>query len=1043
MNMATAHRHYNPDWLSDDDLVANFVARQADFSFLRDELARAPREGSVQHYLLVGARGAGKTTLLKRLAIAIRRDADLTDHLIALSFPEELYQVKNLADFWWAACAALVDELDRLGQKGQADRLMDAVESPARRGANADPLADTGLILLLQASAALERRPVLLVDNLDQVFQRIDKKGRKLKDPHAPAYWALREQLSTTRSPIVIGGSVRLSEPFTDYDKAFYDFFIPKRLGKLDLDEVHRVLEQLADAHGAPEVKERLHARPSRVGALYELTGGNPRALGLIFELLRQGPNGRAVEDFERLMDLTTPYYKARFEDLAEQAQVVMHALAVRRPGDGGGLRFGHTAAEIASHAGLSTGTVSAQMDVLEREGLVEKSATHGRTQYRILEQLFRLWLQMRGTRRIRDNVIGLTEFLEAMFDLDELRPAMNQVSSGSALAGAKFSFAVAGADCAAPWRRGLEAQGADRLLQHLQDRGAEIGDFFRPGDLPEDLAAVARMREQLQHCNGAGFTPEEQDALLGSVELSVEKKQASVRMLCAQPAAPEQTAQLRRRLNDERQRLMHYGLRTPDLTLLFGKRARGYLPLPCLTPQDTEPAFSAGSEPAVRAMLWRLVGARNLVRFVSDDAARDWLEWGLQHATEADATEWANVAGNMRRSRRFVQAQQALAHALSLGGSSRASCERGALLKDTNGDLSEAETAYRKAIELDPADARPWNSLGILLANKLKRFDEAEAAYRKAIELDPAYAGPWNNLGNLLADRLKRFDEAEAAYRKAIELDPAYAGPWNNLGNLLADRLKRFDEAEAAYRKAIELDPAYARAWYDLGYLLGEQQSRFDEAAVACRKAIELDPTHAVAWNGLGFLLGEKMNRVDEAENAYRRALELDPDNPWTWNNLGILLDAQDRLDEAAVAYSRGATLGAEVYPYWRKRRCELTTRRYTSAARRALDAGDLPALREAFGSLLAGADGIATILVSEDFVEGFLARVLADRHGADLLTVLRELGFEKHARPLLLAVEAAIGNRADKLAELEPEIRAAAQQMFERLTVPREKEK
>lgn len=87
MNTASAHHHYNPDWLSDDDLLAGFVARLDEFAFLRDELARAPREGSVQHYLLVGLRGAGKTTLLKRLAVAIRRDADLEDHLIALSFP--------------------------------------------------------------------------------------------------------------------------------------------------------------------------------------------------------------------------------------------------------------------------------------------------------------------------------------------------------------------------------------------------------------------------------------------------------------------------------------------------------------------------------------------------------------------------------------------------------------------------------------------------------------------------------------------------------------------------------------------------------------------------------------------------------------------------------------------------------------------------------------------------------------------------------------------------------------------------------------------
>lgn len=491
--MTAAQHHYNPDWLSDEALLANFVARQDEYTFLRDELARAPLQGSAQHYLLVGVRGAGKTTLLKRLALAIRQEANLKDHLIALSFPEELYQVKHLADFWRAACVALADELDRQNQTRQADALLEAAEQ-ARPKAD-DPLNDSGLQHLLRTCADLQRRPVLLVDNLDLVFQRIDKSGRKLKDPHAPAYWALREALSTTTSPIVIGGSVRLSEPFTDYDKAFYEFFIPKRLGKLDIKEARRVLERLADAQNAPEVKDRLKARPSRLDALHELTGGNPRALGLIFELLRQGPGSRAVEDFERLMDITTPYYKARFEDLSEQAQVVMHALAVRRPGNGG-LRFGHTAAEIGAHTGLPTGTVSAQLDILEREGLVEKSAAHGRTQYRIAEQLFRLWLQMRGSRRIRQNVIGLTEFLEAMFDFEEMRVNLPKADAGN-LAQARYAPAVAGACCSEPLRRGLEAD-ADHLLQHLAAREERFDDYLPASDLPEDLAGIVHLRHAL-----------------------------------------------------------------------------------------------------------------------------------------------------------------------------------------------------------------------------------------------------------------------------------------------------------------------------------------------------------------------------------------------------------------------------------------------------------------------------------------------------------------------------------------------------------------
>lgn len=420
--------HYNPDWLSEEALLASFVARQNDFAFMRAELARAPLQGNVQHYLLVGVRGAGKTTLLKRLAVAIRRDPDLRDHLLALSFPEELYQVKNLSDFWWAACEALADELDHLEQSHEAEKLLLAIDQIRKHGDKNSLAADAGFKLLQDTCAHLQKRPVMLVDNLDKVFDRIDKSGRKLKDPHSPAYWALREALSTSTSPIIIGGSVRLADAFIDYDKAFYDFFLPKRLGKLSLDEVHSVLEHLADAQNQPEVKERLRTNPARVEALYELTGGNPRALGLIFELLCNGPNSRAVEDFERLMDISTPYYKARIEDLSEQAQVIMHALAVHDAKLG--LRFGHTAAEIASYTDLPTTSISAQLSLLENEGLVEKTPAHGRTQYRIAEQMFRLWLQMRATRRIRQNVISLAKFFEAMYEQEELQ--------------AKYAFAVA-----------------------------------------------------------------------------------------------------------------------------------------------------------------------------------------------------------------------------------------------------------------------------------------------------------------------------------------------------------------------------------------------------------------------------------------------------------------------------------------------------------------------------------------------------------------------------------------------------------------------
>lgn len=931
MSVAGPHHHYNPDWLADDDLVANFIARIEEFAFLRNELARFPLEGNIQHYLLVGVRGAGKTTLLKRLAVAIRRDADLNDHLVALSFPEELYQVKHLADFWWAVCDALADELDRAGKTNEADRLLAEIDRAKAQADLGDDLSDAGLHLLLATCAELGRRPVLLVDNLDLVFQRIEKTGKKRKNPHAPAYWALREALSTARSPVVIGGSVRLSEPFTDYDKAFYDFFLPKRLGKLPLDEARRVLEHLAQVQGLPEVHERLHAHPGRIQALHELTGGNPRALGFIFELLRQGAGRRAVEDFFRLMDTTTPYYKDRFEDLADQAQVVMHALAVRPPGEGSGLRFGHTAAEIATHAGLPTNTVSTQLEILTREGLVEKSAAHGRTQYRISEQLFRLWLQMRGSRRLRQNVIGLTEFLEALFEAEELRQCLHGDCTSGSLADARLAFAVAGASGLAPIRSGCLTCGTESAFRHAQEQGEALAAYLAPEDLPAEQAALARLREQLRSSRDCNLTDEERDGLLGSTGMDLSQKEHIVEALCNPATSQEELRRLRDLLAKERGNLLRWELHPEDIPLLWRKRALGLLPLPYLSPDDAEAACVGEADvTACRAMIWRLLGARERVRFADETQAQAWIEWGHEHASDASATEWANVAGTMRRSSQFASARTVLDLARSRGEVARVWYEDGALL-DKEGKCIEAKAAYHRAIELDPNDAWPWIGLGVLLTNKLHRYDEAEAAYRNAIELDPNYTLPWNNLGLLLNEEFNRREEAETAYRKAIELDQNRAVPWLNLAACLEDQ---------------------------------------------------------------GDLVG------------------------------------------AEAAYSQGAKLEPDMHPYWRNRYLAVQTHRTVTAIQQALESGNDEVLSQALVHWAEQSPDLAAALTSTTFIEDFLALLLANTRQAErLLDAFRAQGFDRHARPLLLAFEAALSHRPEMLAELEPEVRGASQRVYERL--------
>jgi protein O-GlcNAc transferase len=216
-------------------------------------------------------------------------------------------------------------------------------------------------------------------------------------------------------------------------------------------------------------------------------------------------------------------------------------------------------------------------------------------------------------------------------------------------------------------------------------------------------------------------------------------------------------------------------------------------------------------------------------------------------------------------------------------------------------GKLPEALAAHQKALQLNPNDAEAYVGIGNVL-NAQGKQQEALACYKKALQLNPKLATAYNSLGIALRGQ-KKLDEAVAAYQKAIELDPKYAYAYYNLGNVLSDQ-KKLDEAVAAYQKAIQLNPKFAAAYNNLGNAL-RVQKRKEEAVGAYQKAIELDPKSATAYNNLGGVL-----KLDEAVAAYQKAIELDPKYAYAYYNLGIVLRGQKKLDEAVAAYQKAIEL-------------------------------------------------------------------------------------------------------------------------------------
>ncbi len=220
-----------------------------------------------------------------------------------------------------------------------------------------------------------------------------------------------------------------------------------------------------------------------------------------------------------------------------------------------------------------------------------------------------------------------------------------------------------------------------------------------------------------------------------------------------------------------------------------------------------------------------------------------------------------------------------------------------------------EAEAAYRKVLELDPACAAAYRNLSNALY-KQERYDESleassrsiELICRKTIEMDPTSADGYEGLGEELMKQ-GRYAEAEEAYRKATQLDPSNAQSQSHLGDVLGTQ-QRYKEAEAAYRKAIQLGSTEVQDYYNLGNTLMDQQ-RDREAETAFRKTIQVDPSYAPAHNNLGnALMNQK--REKEGEAAYRKALELDPSMEAAYHNLARHLQQANRLQEAQAVLAK-----------------------------------------------------------------------------------------------------------------------------------------
>ena len=386
--MADGIKKYNPGFLSDDELVASFCVRKAEFETLVESLHASTGSSNV-HSLVIGPRGSGKTHLLLRVAAEIRQEPSLSG-FYPIVFPEESYEVSSVGEFW-------LECLSHLSEQAPEEERSDLrlTYGDLRNTGNDRDLANRCLGAILDFADRHGKRVALLVENLSMLFADMD-------DPDAG--WRLRHTLQTEPRIVLLGSATSRFDEIDHPDHALYDLFRVITLRPLDTQECVSLWEAIS---GQPSTS--LSVRPLEI-----LTGGNPRLLAII-ALFSAGRSFRELMD--NLLDLVddhTEYFKSHLESLPTLERRVYLSLArLWKPA---------TAREVADQSRTDINKCSALLNrLVERGAVMVIGGTPRRRQYYLTERLYNIYYLLRrdsGSSRV---VEALIDFMVCLYSPAEL----------------------------------------------------------------------------------------------------------------------------------------------------------------------------------------------------------------------------------------------------------------------------------------------------------------------------------------------------------------------------------------------------------------------------------------------------------------------------------------------------------------------------------------------------------------------------------------------------------------------------------------------
>lgn len=400
-------------WMTDPRVLLNtLVGREELVKDLLRNIRETTDQSSPNHVLIIGPRGIGKTHVLSLIHYFITGEfeipADFSSKItgwISLFFSEEEYvQHDSLATF----LDSLFQKLNACSNKSHELKIPEELWKSEDRDVW-KYCFDT----LDSWCKSQSTRILLVIDNVQKLIPVWSDDEQS----------ALRAFLTQCNHVLIVGSSISIFNEIIGHNSPFFEFFEIRIMRELTHEEMLELLRRRFQEDGNINVfEERKDDLAKKIPAIELLTGGNPRLVMFLYDIVTRSEILEIESALKRLLEDLREYFISRLNELPEQQRKILDTIAQ--------MEGPSTPTEIAEKARIDVSTVNGQLKRLKEKNYI-KPVEYTRkkiTRYDIKDRLFRIWRQTAtNAGRIRFKI--LVEFLRVYYSKEEIENKCRQIT--------------------------------------------------------------------------------------------------------------------------------------------------------------------------------------------------------------------------------------------------------------------------------------------------------------------------------------------------------------------------------------------------------------------------------------------------------------------------------------------------------------------------------------------------------------------------------------------------------------------------------------